>query len=110
MISNANLMEPESLSLKVTRFPRTIALAVSQLRSRLQEDYEEAYPSLGEVIRLVLDEEERRAWELTSFPHLVLPDMVDAHVAALGLSPAHPKHAEIGTPFMDRQLILAMAG
>jgi hypothetical protein len=30
--------------------------------------------------QLVLDEEERNAWELSLFPHLLLPDLVEARV------------------------------
>ncbi len=107
MIADATLFEPESLPPTVTRFPRTIARAVSRLKNRLQQDYEAEYPGLSEIIRLVLDEEEARAWDLTSFPHLVLPDMVDAHIAALGLSPSHVSHEDVAAPLSDRQLILA---
>jgi hypothetical protein len=42
-------------------FLQTIAVAVAQLKQRLQHDYEQAYPNLREVIRLVLDEEEAKA-------------------------------------------------
>ena len=68
-------------------FLQTIAVAVAQLKQRLQQDYERVYPNLREVIRLVLDEEEAKAWQLTLFPHLVLPDLVDAHIANLNLQP-----------------------
>lgn len=73
-------------------FLQTIAVAVAQLKQRLQQDYEQDYPNLREVIRLVLDEEEAKAWELTLFPHLLLPDLVDAHIAKLNLQPKtnHP--------------------
>ena len=90
--------------------PRTIAIAVSKLKSRLQEGYEEAYPGLSEIIRLVLDEEEARAWELTPFPHLVLPDLVEAHVATLGLEPAVTRQDNIFAPDRTEQFILAAAG
>jgi hypothetical protein len=69
-------------------FLQTIAVAVAQLKLRLQQGYEQAYPDLREVIRLVLDEEEAKAWELTLFPHLLLPDLVDEHIANLNLQPA----------------------
>src|SRR5919106_395632 len=109
MTDEANLMEPESTPQPVILFPRTIAVAVSQLKRRLQEDYEEAYPGLSEIVRLVLDEEEARAWELTSFPHLVLPDMVEAHVATLGLEPATVRGDSHLARAMTRQLTLAAA-
>jgi hypothetical protein len=76
-------------------FLQTIAVAVAQLKQRLQHDYEQAYPNLSEVIRLVLDEEETKAWELTRFPHLLFPDLVDAHIATLNLQPAKANHRDI---------------
>ncbi len=75
-------------------FLQTITVAVAQLKQRLQRDYEQAYPNLREVIRLVLDEEEARAWELTLFPHLLLPDLVDAHIANLNLQPAKTRQRD----------------
>jgi hypothetical protein len=78
-----------------TVFLQTVSLAVAQLKQQLQQDYEQASPLLGEIIHLILDEEETKAWELSSFPHLFLPDLVDAHVAKLGLQPAAKKQDEI---------------
>jgi hypothetical protein len=66
-------------------FLQTVSVALAQLKQRLQQDYEQAYPDLGPIIHIVLDEEEARAWELTLFPHLLLPDMVEAHLASLNL-------------------------
>lgn len=68
-------------------FPQNLPTAVSKLKNRLQRLYEQAYPELGDLVRIVIDEEEARAWEL-SFPHLLLPDLVEAHVAKLHLQPA----------------------
>jgi hypothetical protein len=79
-------------------FLQTVSAAVTQLKQRLQQDYEQAYPGLGEIIHLVLDEEEAKAWELSLFPHLFLPDLVEAHVAKLGLQPAPKKHDEVRVP------------
>jgi hypothetical protein len=81
-----------------TVFLQTVSLAVTQLKRELQQDYERAYPELREVIHLVLDEEEAKAWELTSFPHLLLPDLVEAHVATLSLRPVETKHADVFAP------------
>jgi hypothetical protein len=78
-------------------FLPTLVGAVSELKQRLQHDYEQAYPGLGDIIRIVLDEEEANAWEL-SFPHLFLPDLVEAHIAKLGLQPAGPPPADVLTP------------
>src|SRR5215467_14881530 len=69
-------------------FLQTVGIALRDLKQRLRRDYERAYPNLREIIHLVLDEEELRAWNLTLFPHLVLPDLVEAHVAKLNLQPA----------------------
>ncbi len=78
-----------------TVFLQTVSVALAQLKQQLQQDYEQAYPLLGEIIHLILDEEETKAWELSSFPHLFLPDLVEAHVAKLGLQPAAKKQDEI---------------
>jgi len=68
-------------------FPQSLTDTVSKLKNRLQRQYEQTYPELGDLVRIVLDEEEAKAWEL-SFPHLFLPDLVEAHIAQLGLRPA----------------------
>jgi hypothetical protein len=75
---------------EIDPFPQTLATAVTKLKNRLQRTYEQAYPELGDLVRIVLDEEEARAWEL-SFPHLLLPDLVEAHVAKLHLHLAPTK-------------------
>ena len=79
-------------------FLQTVSAAIAQLKQRLQHDYERVYPGLGEIIRLVLDEEEAKAWELSLFPHLFLPDLVEAHVATLGLQSAETKHDDVTVP------------
>lgn len=76
---------------------QSIAGAVAALKQRLQHDYEQAYPDLAEIIHLVLDEEEANAWELF-FPHLFLPDLVEAHVARLNLQPVDPIRREDFAP------------
>ena len=76
-------------------FLQTVSVALSQLKQRLQQDYEQAYPDLRQIIHIVLDEEETRARELTLFPHLVLPDMVEAHLASLNLHPAKTNHGDL---------------
>ena len=67
-------------------FIQRVTAAVSELKDHLQQDYERTYPGLGEIIRIVLDEEEAKAWELSFFPHLFMPDMVEAHIANLSRS------------------------
>ena len=79
-------------------FLQTVSAAVTQLKQKLQEDYERVYPSLGEIIHLIVDDEEAKAWELSLFPHLLLPDLVEAHVAKLDLEPAAAKQEEDRVP------------
>ena len=88
----------------VTVFLQKLPGAVSKLKNRLQHDYEQAYPGLADIIRVVLDEEEAKAWEL-SFPHLFLPDLVEAHIAQLGLRPAEIRDDRVPVPagFSDEQ-------
>ena len=78
-----------------TVFLQTVVVALGNLKRQLQHDYEQAYPDLREIIHLVLDEEESRAWDLTLFPHLLLPDLVEAHVARLNLRPTLTKHVDV---------------
>ena len=87
--------QPETATLV---FLQTVSAAVTQLKQKLQKNYEQAYPGLREIIHLVLDEEEAKAWELSSFPHLVFPDLVETHVATLGLQPAETKHDDVLVP------------
>ena len=90
--------------------PQTLATAVKKLKNRLQRAYEQAYPELGDLVRIVLDEEEARAWEL-SFPHLFLPDLVEAHVAKLNLQPAPTKPDDsIQHDFVEIEPALALCG
>ena len=64
----------------------TVTSVISQLKNQLQQQYERAYPDLSEIIRYVIDEEEANAWALSALsPHLFLPDLVEAHMAQLGL-------------------------
>src|SRR5216110_2509338 len=78
-----------------TVFLQTVSVAIAQLKQELQRDYEQAYPDLREIIHLILDEEEAKAWELSLFPHLLLPDLVEEHVAKLGLQPAETKRDDV---------------
>jgi hypothetical protein len=73
-------------------FLQTVSVAVAQLKQRLQQNYERAHPDLGQLIHIVIDQEEARARELTLFPHLLLPDMVETHLASLNLHPVGTKH------------------
>ena len=79
-------------------FLQTVSVALGQLKQRLQQDYEQAYPDLREIIHLVLDEEETEAWELSLFSHLLLPDLVEAHIEKLNLRPVDTRYDGLLVP------------
>ena len=81
-----------------TGFLQTVSVALAQLKQQLQRDYEQTYPELREIIHIVIDEEESRAWGLSMFPHLLLPDLVEAHIANLNLKPVELKRADLVAP------------
>jgi len=96
-------------------FLQTISVALAQLKQRLQQDYEQAYPDLREIINLVLDDEEANAWELSLFPHLLLPDLVEARLNNLNLRPIETKHDDVFAPHRfnrieSRQSAFALCG
>jgi len=96
-------------------FLQTVSVALAQLKQRLQQDYEQAYPNLREIIRLVLDDEEANAWELSLFPHLLLPDLVQARLTDLNLHPIETKHDDVFAPrgfngIETRQSAFALCG
>jgi hypothetical protein len=97
-------MKTEQHEPTTTVFLQTVGVALTQLKQQLQQDYEQAYPELREVIHLVLDEEESRAWNLTLFPHLLLPDLVEAHIATLNLRPVETKHADVFAPHRSHEI------
>ena len=108
-------MNPDLQSVSVPVFLQTVSAAVSLLKQRLQKDYEQAYPDLREIVHLVLDQEESNAWRLTVFPHLLLPDLVEAHIARLNLPPIETKHDDVVIPhhfndFSTYQPALALCG
>ena len=88
-------VQPEA----VPGFLEASTRAVSKLRKRLQQRYEQAFPDLGEIISYVIEEEEADAWNLAPlFPHLVLPDLVEAHIAQLGLQPIFVESEKVVAP------------
>ena len=100
-INTAKLKEPDPMKTDTQPKPvflQTVSVALRQLKQRLQQDYEQAYPDLREIIHLVLDEEETEAWELSLFPHLLLPDLVEAHIEKLNLRPVDTRHDELLVP------------
>jgi hypothetical protein len=79
-------------------FLQRVSVALAQLKQRLQQDYEQAYPDLREIMHLVLDDEEANAWELSLFPHLLLPDLVEARVINLNLQAIEAKPDDVFAP------------
>jgi|ERR1700741_791812 hypothetical protein len=77
-------------------FPLIVSVALDRLKKRLRRYYQKAYPDSGEIIRRMIDEEEAKAWEISLFPHLILPDLVDARIGKLGLQPAETRHDTAG--------------
>ena len=70
-------------------FAEKLAGAVVELKHRLQAYYERAHPAQTELVRRAIAEAEACAWELSFFPHLFLPDLVEARIAELvALPPA----------------------
>ena len=80
---------------ELTGFLQTVSVAVRQLKQQLQHDYEKAYPQLRDIIHLVVNEAELHARDLSLFPHLLLPDLVEAHIEKLNLEPAHTTHKSV---------------
>ena len=62
-----------------------LAVAVRDLKARLQARYEGRFPGEGKRIRAVIAEAETAAW-YTEFPHLFLPDLADEAIARLPAS------------------------
>jgi hypothetical protein len=77
-------------------FVQIVSLAIGRLKNRLQRYYQKAYPDSGEIIRRMIDEEEAKAWEISFFPHLILPDLVDTRIRKLGLQPDETRHDTAG--------------
>jgi len=72
--------KPEQLG-----FCQNVSLAMIRLKRQLQCDYEQAYPDLRDIIPTVLDQEEKHAWQLSPFPHLLLPALLEARCGSLGI-------------------------
>jgi hypothetical protein len=71
-----------------TDFIERLTSAIAELKGRLQAHYERAHPSQRELVRRAIDEAEALAWKLSSFPHLLLPDLVEVRMEQLALQPA----------------------
>jgi hypothetical protein len=66
-------------------FAQMVSTALGRLKKRLQRYYQKAYPDSGEILHRMIDEEEAKAREISFFPHLLLPDLVDERIRKLGL-------------------------
>jgi hypothetical protein len=77
-------------------FAQMVSVALGRWKKRLQRYYLRAYPDSGEIINHIINEEEAKAWEISFFPHLILPDLVDARIRQLGLQPAEARHDTVG--------------
>jgi hypothetical protein len=74
-------------------FCQKMAGAIAELKRRLQDQYERAYPGRGELVRKVIAEADAQAWDLSlPFPHLFLPDIAEARIAQLMLEPGPGAH------------------
>jgi hypothetical protein len=89
-MKTVKLQEPAPL------FAQMVSVALGRLKKRLQRNYQKAYPDSGQIIHLIIDEEEAKAWKISFFPHLILPDLVDARIGKLGLEPAQTRHDAAG--------------
>ena len=65
-------------------FAEKLAGAVAELEHRLQAHYERAHPAQTGLVRRAIAEAEAHAWDLSSFPHLFLPQLVEAPRGACG--------------------------
>jgi hypothetical protein len=70
---------------KPSFFHDSVSAAVRGLRLRLEENYTQVYTDLADIVHLVLDQEEARAWQPSAFPHLLFPDVVEARIQRLNL-------------------------
>ena len=59
-------MKTDQLQEPAALFPKMVSVALGRLKKQLLHDYRKAYPNSGEIIQLVLDEEEAKAWRFPS--------------------------------------------
>ena len=69
-------------------FCERLTNAIAELTRRLQAHYERLHPDQGNLVRNAIADAEATAWELSSFPHLFLPDLIEARIGELPLPPA----------------------
>jgi hypothetical protein len=64
----------------VDPFCERLAIALKELKVRLQAKYERRFPGKGFRIQKAIEETEVAAWG-TPFPHLFLPDLAEEAIA-----------------------------
>ena len=76
-----------------------------RLKQELQLQYERARPELREIIPEILKQEEKNAWNLSLFPTLLLPGLVEERIATLHFDAAQepairatPREFKIANP------------
>ena len=79
---------PSHPSAALADFTNRVSGAVAELKGRLEAHYRRALPDQTELVRAAIAEAEACAWRLSFFPHLFLPDLVEARIAELALQPA----------------------
>jgi hypothetical protein len=89
-------MKTDKLQETAPLFDQMVSVAIGRWKKRLQRYYLRAYPDSGEIIDHIINEEEAKAREISFFPHLILPDLVDARIRKLGLQPAVARHDMVG--------------
>jgi hypothetical protein len=93
-------------------FLEALTAAIPCLKNRLQQNYRQTYPDLGDIIAFVIKAEEVEAWRLSPlFPHLVLPALVEEHMAQLGLQVVAGRSENVLAPstFAENQEHLTQA-
>jgi len=73
-------------------FCTKLVSVITNLKDELQHQYEVALPGLAEQIQHAVAEAEALAWE-TSFPHLFLPDLAEARIAALTVTDSQRRYS-----------------
>jgi hypothetical protein len=91
-------MKTEQLREPAPIFAQMVSLALGRLKNRLRRHYQKAYPDAGEIIHRMINEEEARAREISSFPHLIFSDLVAERIGKLGRPPAETRHSPAGLP------------
>ena len=91
-IQEAHPMKTDKQLEPAPLFAQMVSAALGRWKKQLRCYYLRSYPDSGEIIDHIINEEEAKAWEISFFPHLILPDLVDARIRKLGLQPHETRH------------------